>query len=36
MAWFKKTRQRIAKAPKAASKIPEGQWVKCPSCAQAI
>jgi len=36
MAWFKKTRQRIAKAPKAASKIPEGLWVKCPSCAQAI
>src|SRR5438034_96582 len=36
MAWFKKTRQRIAKAPEAASKIPEGLWVKCPGCSQAI
>ena len=36
MAWFKKTRRRIAKAPAATSKIPEGLWVKCPACAQAI
>jgi acetyl-CoA carboxylase carboxyl transferase subunit beta len=36
MAWFKKTHQRIAKAPEAASKIPEGLWVKCPACSQAI
>src|SRR3954452_20248059 len=36
MAWFKKTRRRIAKAPEAASKVPEGLWVKCPACSQAI
>ena len=35
MAWFKKSRKPIeAQADK--SKIPEGLWVKCPSCAQAI
>jgi acetyl-CoA carboxylase carboxyl transferase subunit beta len=35
MAWFKKSRKPIeAQADK--SKIPEGLWVKCPSCAQAL
>src|SRR5476649_2137818 len=36
MAWFKKTRKRIARAPAKASRVPEGLWVKCPSCSQAI
>ena len=37
MAWFKKTRKPIA-APKKdkASRVPEGLWVKCPDCSQAI
>jgi acetyl-CoA carboxylase carboxyl transferase subunit beta len=35
MAWFKKSRKPI-EAPADKSKIPEGLWVKCPSCAQAI
>jgi acetyl-CoA carboxylase carboxyl transferase subunit beta len=36
MAWFKKSRKEIARAPASASRIAEGTWVKCPSCAQAI
>src|SRR5579862_2877674 len=37
MAWFKKTRRPIAKTTKAkASRVPEGLWVKCPGCSQAI
>ena len=36
MAWFKKSRKHITRAPASASRIPEGLWVKCPSCAQAI
>jgi len=36
MAWFKKARKRIEKAPAKASTIPEGLWVKCPSCTQII
>ncbi len=36
MAWFKKSRRHIARTPPSASRIPEGLWVKCPSCAQAI
>jgi len=36
MAWFKKNRQQIARAAPGASRIPEGLWVKCPSCSQAI
>jgi acetyl-CoA carboxylase carboxyl transferase subunit beta len=35
MAWFKKTRKPMA-APDKASRVPEGLWVKCPSCARAI
>jgi acetyl-CoA carboxylase carboxyl transferase subunit beta len=36
MAWFKKTRKRIAPSPEKASRVPEGLWVKCPGCAQVI
>jgi acetyl-CoA carboxylase carboxyl transferase subunit beta len=31
VAWFKKTRKKIA-APDKASRVPEGLWVKCPDC----
>jgi len=37
MAWFKKTKKPIAaKAKEKGSRVPEGLWVKCPDCAQAI
>jgi acetyl-CoA carboxylase carboxyl transferase subunit beta len=36
MAWFKKTRRPIARGKAKASRVPEGLWVKCPSCSQAI
>ena len=37
MAWFKKTRKPMAaQAKEKASRVPEGLWVKCPGCAQAI
>src|SRR6266849_4530147 len=36
MAWFKKTRKGLAPSAEKASRVPEGLWVKCPSCAQAI
>jgi acetyl-CoA carboxylase carboxyl transferase subunit beta len=36
MAWFKKSRKPIESLPAKASKIPEGMWVKCPGCSQAI
>ena len=35
MAWFKKARKPI-KAQTKASRVPEGLWVKCPSCGRAI
>src|SRR3954447_22547405 len=35
MAWFKKTRKPIA-AKEQPSRVPEGLWVKCPGCTQAI
>src|SRR3954462_575943 len=35
MAWFKKTRKPIA-AKDQPSRVPEGLWVKCPGCSQAI
>jgi acetyl-CoA carboxylase carboxyl transferase subunit beta len=35
MAWFKKARKPIA-TPDKASRVPEGLWVKCPSCARVI
>src|SRR5574341_635034 len=36
MAWFKKSRKPIETPAAKASKIPEGLWVKCPGCAQAL
>jgi acetyl-CoA carboxylase carboxyl transferase subunit beta len=35
MAWFKKTKRPI-RATDTASRVPEGLWVKCPSCGRAI
>jgi acetyl-CoA carboxylase carboxyl transferase subunit beta len=35
MAWFKKARKPIA-SKETPSRVPEGLWVKCPGCAQAI
>jgi acetyl-CoA carboxylase carboxyl transferase subunit beta len=35
VAWFKKTRKPIETSDK-ASRVPEGLWVKCPSCARAL
>ena len=35
MAWFKKTRKPIART-KRESRVPEGLWIKCPSCGRAI
>jgi acetyl-CoA carboxylase carboxyl transferase subunit beta len=37
MAWFKKARKPIASVTtEKPSRVPEGLWVKCPGCAQAI
>jgi acetyl-CoA carboxylase carboxyl transferase subunit beta len=36
MAWFKKARRPIEAKEKPSSRVPEGLWVKCPGCAQAI
>jgi acetyl-CoA carboxylase carboxyl transferase subunit beta len=36
MAWFKKNRKPLEPPTDKASKIPEGLWVKCPSCTQAL
>jgi acetyl-CoA carboxylase carboxyl transferase subunit beta len=35
MAWFKKDKKPI-QPPKDKSRVPEGLWVKCPSCAEII
>jgi acetyl-CoA carboxylase carboxyl transferase subunit beta len=35
MAWFKKVRKPIEPSPD-KSRVPEGLWVKCPSCAHII
>ena len=35
MAWFKKVRKPIEASPD-KSRVPEGLWVKCPSCGQVI
>jgi acetyl-CoA carboxylase carboxyl transferase subunit beta len=35
VAWFKKTRKPM-EAPDKASRVPEGLWVKCPSCNRAL
>ena len=36
MAWFKKTRKPIEAQEKPSNRVPEGLWVKCPGCGQAI
>ena len=36
MAWFKKTRTPLEAQEKPSNRVPEGLWVKCPGCAQAI
>jgi acetyl-CoA carboxylase carboxyl transferase subunit beta len=36
MAWFKKVRKPIEPQADKSSRVPEGLWVKCPSCAQII
>jgi acetyl-CoA carboxylase carboxyl transferase subunit beta len=36
MPWFKKTKSPIAQAPATAVRVPEGLWIKCPSCTQVI
>ncbi|HEY8551246.1 MAG TPA: hypothetical protein VIL35_14915, partial [Vicinamibacterales bacterium] len=35
MAWFKRARKPIAPAEK-SSRVPEGTWIKCPDCGQAL
>ena len=35
MAWFKKDKKPI-EPPADRSRVPEGLWVKCPSCSQII
>ena len=35
MSWFKKARRPIA-TPAEPSRVPEGLWVKCPSCSQVL
>ncbi len=36
MTWFKKIRKPIAALKERASRVPEGLWVKCAQCSQAI
>ena len=36
MPWFKKVKTPIAQAPATAVRVPEGLWLKCPSCTQVI
>jgi len=36
MAWFKKTRKPIETSSDTPSRVPEGLWVKCPSCSQVL
>ena len=36
MPWFKKAKTPIAPAPATAVRVPEGLWIKCPSCTQVI
>jgi len=36
MAWFKKIRKPIEPQAKKESRVPEGLWVKCPSCSEVI
>jgi acetyl-CoA carboxylase carboxyl transferase subunit beta len=36
MAWFKRARTPIAPATDKAVRVPEGLWVKCPGCQEAL
>jgi acetyl-CoA carboxylase carboxyl transferase subunit beta len=36
MAWFKKTRKKIAARAQKPSRVPEGLMVKCPGCSQIL
>jgi acetyl-CoA carboxylase carboxyl transferase subunit beta len=36
MAWFKRTRKPFASEAENNSRVPEGLWVKCPSCGQIL
>jgi acetyl-CoA carboxylase carboxyl transferase subunit beta len=36
MAWFKRARKSITTPADKASRVPEGTWVKCPDCGQAL
>ncbi len=36
MAWFKRTRRPITAPADKASRVPEGLWIKCPSCGQIL
>jgi acetyl-CoA carboxylase carboxyl transferase subunit beta len=36
MAWFKKVRKPIEPRATKESRVPEGLWVKCPSCSEVI
>lgn len=36
MAWFKKVRKPIEAPADKPSRVPEGLWVKCPSCAEVL
>jgi acetyl-CoA carboxylase carboxyl transferase subunit beta len=36
MAWFKRARKPITTPADKASRVPEGTWVKCPDCGQAL
>jgi acetyl-CoA carboxylase carboxyl transferase subunit beta len=36
MAWFKKARKPIESPSEKTSRVPEGLWVKCPSCTKII
>jgi acetyl-CoA carboxylase carboxyl transferase subunit beta len=36
MPWFKKAKTPITQAPATAVRVPEGLWIKCPSCTQVI
>ena len=36
MAWFKKVRKPIEAPADKSSRVPEGLWVKCPSCAEIL
>src|SRR6185436_20485202 len=36
MAWFKKTRKPIESPSETTTRVPEGLWVKCPTCGQVL